>query len=96
MAQTLSNEPTILIVPGLRDQVAQHWQTLLEERVRAVGQAVVSVAAAIGPQRPAACAFDSRVSHLPGIGYGEWPHAVSCLIEQRAAPAVSLSGGRVL
>ena len=23
-------EPTILIVPGLRDAVAQHWQTLLE------------------------------------------------------------------
>jgi len=38
------NEPTILIVPGLRDQVAQHWQTLLEARLRAAGQPVVSVA----------------------------------------------------
>lgn len=33
------SEPTVLIVPGLRDHVAQHWQTLLEAqlpRVRAV------------------------------------------------------------
>lgn len=32
-------EPTVLIVPGLRDAVAQHWQTLLEAelpRVRSV------------------------------------------------------------
>lgn len=32
-------EPTVLIVPGLRDAVAEHWQTLLEAelpRVRAV------------------------------------------------------------
>ena len=35
--------PTILIVPGLRDQVAQHWQTLLETRLRAAGRAVASV-----------------------------------------------------
>jgi len=25
--------PTILIVPGLRDHVAEHWQTLLEQRL---------------------------------------------------------------
>ena len=35
--------PTILIVPGLRDQVVQHWQTLLEARLRAAGRAVASV-----------------------------------------------------
>ncbi len=35
--------PTVLIVPGLRDQVAQHWQTLLEARLRAEGRAVASV-----------------------------------------------------
>jgi hypothetical protein len=34
---------TVLIVPGLRDQVAIHWQTLLEARLRAQGQAVASV-----------------------------------------------------
>jgi predicted alpha/beta hydrolase family esterase len=35
--------PTILIVPGLRDQVAEHWQTLLEARLRAAGRPVASV-----------------------------------------------------
>ena len=25
--------PTILMVPGLRDYVAEHWQTLLERRL---------------------------------------------------------------
>jgi predicted alpha/beta hydrolase family esterase len=28
-----SQEPTILIVPGLRDHVAEHWQTILEGRL---------------------------------------------------------------
>jgi predicted alpha/beta hydrolase family esterase len=33
----------LLIVPGLRDAVAQHWQTLLEARLRAAGRPVASV-----------------------------------------------------
>ena len=36
-------QPTVLIVPGLRDQVAEHWQTLLEARLRAAGSSVASV-----------------------------------------------------
>ncbi|WP_418320151.1 RBBP9/YdeN family alpha/beta hydrolase [Piscinibacter sakaiensis] len=36
---------TILIIPGLRDAVAQHWQTLLEARLRADGRSVASVPA---------------------------------------------------
>ena len=36
-------EPTIVIVPGLRDAVAQHWQTLLEARLRAAGRPVAAV-----------------------------------------------------
>lgn len=35
--------PTVLIVPGLRDAVPQHWQTLLEAQLRASGQPVASV-----------------------------------------------------
>jgi hypothetical protein len=35
--------PTVLIVPGLRDAVAQHWQTLLEARLRDSGQPVANV-----------------------------------------------------
>jgi predicted alpha/beta hydrolase family esterase len=30
---TRAAEPTVLIVPGLRDHVAEHWQTLLEARL---------------------------------------------------------------
>jgi predicted alpha/beta hydrolase family esterase len=86
----MSNEPTILIVHRLRDQVAQHWQPLLEERVRAVGQSVVSIAP-MGRDAPLArydrvdepaAAWGSRVADLgevgrlnPASGYGEWPRA---------------------
>ena len=34
------NEITVLIVPGLRDAVALHWQTLLEAKLRAQGRPV--------------------------------------------------------
>lgn len=36
-------QPTVLIVPGLRDTVATHWQTLLEARLRAAGRPVAGV-----------------------------------------------------
>lgn len=34
---------TVLIVPGLREHVAEHWQALLEARLRAAGRPVVAV-----------------------------------------------------
>lgn len=37
------SQATVLIVPGLRDAVPQHWQTLLEARLRAAGRPVASV-----------------------------------------------------
>ncbi|TDY21893.1 hypothetical protein B0G81_2130 [Paraburkholderia sp. BL6665CI2N2] len=30
---TLNTAPTVLVVPGLRDHVAEHWQTLLQARL---------------------------------------------------------------
>jgi uncharacterized protein len=30
---TLDTKPTILMVPGLRDHVAEHWQTLLQQKL---------------------------------------------------------------
>ena len=36
-------EPTVLVVPGLRDAVASHWQTLLEAPLRTAGRPVASV-----------------------------------------------------
>jgi predicted alpha/beta hydrolase family esterase len=35
--------PTVLIVPGLRDAVAEHWQTHLEAQLRLAGRPVVAV-----------------------------------------------------
>ncbi|MFJ1252900.1 RBBP9/YdeN family alpha/beta hydrolase [Cupriavidus sp. CuC1] len=32
--------PTVVIVPGLRDHMPDHWQTLLAERLRKIGRAV--------------------------------------------------------
>jgi len=37
------SQPTVLIVPGLRDAVAQHWQTLLQARLGAEGRPVAGV-----------------------------------------------------
>lgn len=39
----MSHDPCVLIVPGLRDAVAEHWQTLLEMRLRAAGRKVAVV-----------------------------------------------------
>ncbi|SDP34565.1 hypothetical protein SAMN04488595_107236 [Ralstonia sp. 25mfcol4.1] len=39
----LSPEITVLLVPGLRDHVADHWQTLLQAELEAQGQKVASV-----------------------------------------------------
>jgi len=37
------NEATVLIVPGLRDHVSAHWQTLLADTLLQFGRKVVSV-----------------------------------------------------
>lgn len=39
----MTHTTTILIVPGLRDHVAEHWQTLLAARLQAQGRAVRGV-----------------------------------------------------
>ncbi|WP_406142000.1 RBBP9/YdeN family alpha/beta hydrolase [Streptomyces sp. NBC_01089] len=37
-------EATIVVVPGLRDHLPDHWQTILAERLTAAGRAVLTVA----------------------------------------------------
>lgn len=68
-------EPTVLIVPGLRDAVAQHWQTLLEPtlaRVRSVpamGRADLDCGARVAAIERAARAIDGPlviVAHSGG------------------------------
>lgn len=39
----LKTLPTILMVPGLRDHVAEHWQTLLQTALQAEGHRAASV-----------------------------------------------------
>jgi uncharacterized protein len=39
----MTRAPCVLVVPGLRDAVAQHWQSLLEANLRAAGRAVAVV-----------------------------------------------------
>ncbi|MER7841935.1 alpha/beta fold hydrolase [Streptomyces sp. NPDC096040] len=40
---SLAAEPTVVIVPGLRDHVRDHWQTLLAERLAEAGRVVRTV-----------------------------------------------------
>jgi predicted alpha/beta hydrolase family esterase len=37
---TGTSKPTIVIVPGMRDHVEDHWQTILAERLRQAGRTV--------------------------------------------------------
>lgn len=58
--------PTVLIVPGLRDAVAEHWQTLLEVRLRAAGRPV----AVVPPMGRADLALSPRLEALERIAQG--------------------------
>jgi hypothetical protein len=59
------SQPTVLIVPGLRDHVAEHWQTLLEARLRATGRPV----AAVKPMGRADLDCDARVDAIERAAY---------------------------
>src|SRR6185369_2918365 len=87
-------EPTVLVVPGLRDAVAQHWQTLLEARLRAAGRRVASVlpmgredlscAARVAEIERAAQAIDGPiviVAHSGGcIMVAHWAEQTQCSV----------------
>lgn len=38
-----TTEPVVVIVPGLRDHVEEHWQTLLATRLTQAGRTVRTV-----------------------------------------------------
>ena len=59
------SQPTVLIVPGLRDHVAEHWQTLLAARLRAAGRPV----AAVKPIGRADLDCDARVDAIERAVY---------------------------
>jgi hypothetical protein len=51
---------TVVIVPGLRDHVADHWQTLLAARLAAAGRAVLIVPPVAGNR----LSLDAQVGNL--------------------------------
>jgi predicted alpha/beta hydrolase family esterase len=79
----MTREATVLIAPGLRDHVPEHWQTLLAsrlpryERVSALARAWGSRLVDLG-----------EVGHLnPASGFGDWPQADAFINELDAAGA---------
>ncbi|MFJ3305083.1 RBBP9/YdeN family alpha/beta hydrolase [Streptomyces sp. NPDC086549] len=53
-------EPTVVIVPGLRDHVADHWQTVLAKRLAGAGRVVRTVAPVAGQR----LSLDAQVGNL--------------------------------
>lgn len=90
--------PTPLVAPGLRDDVAQHWQTLLaasDPAIRSVppmGREDLDCTRRIDALERAARDWGSElvdlgaVGHLnPASGYGEWPQALHLIARLSAA-----------
>ncbi|MCX5001413.1 alpha/beta hydrolase [Streptomyces sp. NBC_00638] len=58
-----TSDPVIVIVPGLRDHVADHWQTLLAERLAEAGRTVRTVP----PLTQDALSREARVAALDKV-----------------------------
>ncbi|MFJ4294129.1 RBBP9/YdeN family alpha/beta hydrolase [Cupriavidus sp. NPDC089707] len=95
---TSGNQPTVVIVPGFRDHMPEHWQSLLAERLQQQGRAVRIV-----PQidqdkrlrRARVANLERVVSSIPGpvILVG---HSVGCLITVHWAEATECTVQGVL
>ena len=91
----MSREPTVLIVPGLRDAVAEHWQTHLHGELQALGRPVHSVppmgrteldlAQRMDAIEAAAQAVDGPllvVAHSAGcIAVAHWAQRTTCTVQ---------------
>lgn len=60
-----STQPTVLIVPGLRDESPDHWQTYLESNLRTAGHTVQAVPA-IGKSKLSCAARIEGLAHAVG------------------------------
>jgi predicted alpha/beta hydrolase family esterase len=58
-----TTQPTVVIVPGLRGQVAEHWQTLLAEALASAGR----VTCTVPPLTRDALSREARVAALEGV-----------------------------
>ena len=82
--------PTILIVPGLRDHVADHWQTLLAARLDGVrtvppmGRENLDLAARVHAIEQTVCVIDGLVivvAHSGGvIAVAHWVEQTRCRV----------------
>ncbi|MEU8619183.1 alpha/beta hydrolase [Streptomyces sp. NPDC048623] len=59
-AELAAAEPTVVIVPGLRDHVAGHWQTLLAARLTEAGRTVRT----LSPVQENRLSLDAQVANL--------------------------------
>ena len=98
----MSGQPTVLIVPGLRDAVPVHWQTLLEAELREAGRPVASVppmgrveldrAARVAALHAAVSALDAPVllvAHSGGcITVAHWAHGLAPAVAARVTGAL--------
>lgn len=97
---TSGNQPTVVIVPGFRDHMPEHWQSLLAERLQQQGRAVCIVPQIDRDKR----LRSARVANLERVVSGiAGPvilvaHSVGCLITvhwaqetQRAVQGVLLA-----
>lgn len=98
----MSGQPTVLIVPGLRDAVPVHWQTLLEAELREAGRPVASVppmgrveldrAARVAALHAAVSALDAPVllvAHSGGcITVAHWAHGLAPDVAARVTGAL--------
>jgi len=60
---TTTSAPTVVIVPGLRGEVAEHWQTLLAGALHSAGR----VARTVPPLTQDALSLPARVTALEGV-----------------------------
>jgi uncharacterized protein len=82
-------EVTVLIVPGLRDHVPQHWQTLPASRLPDPLSSCER-ATAFPRSRGSKLIDLGEVGHLnPAFGFGDWPQADALISELDAAGSQS-------
>ena len=88
---TDASQPTVLIVPGLRDAVAGHWQTILAERLERVLEVPAVGRSELGlPNRVLAIENLARQTYAPLVVVA---HSAGCIM---VAHWLRISGRRPL
>ncbi len=83
-------EPVIVIVPGLREHVEEHWQTLLEARLRSAGRAVAAVAPMGRDDLDCAARVDAIEAVVAKLA-AQTSHAASAIIVAHSAGCIAVA-----